>query len=139
MSTERFSREVEILPAFYDVDPMQVVWHGNYLKYYDVARSALLTRFDYGYAEMERSGYAWPVVDVRIKYIKPVRLAQPILVRATLVEWENRLKIDYEIRDRDSGVRLNRGSTIQVAVDIATGAMCFVSPAVLFERLGVAP
>ena len=54
-----------------------------------------------------------------------------------VVEWENRLKIDYLITDAATGKRLNRGSTTQVAVDIATGEMCFASPDVLFDKLGV--
>ena len=62
-----------------------------------------------------------------------------LLLRAEIVEYENRLKIDYLISDADSGKRLNRASTTQVAVDIASGEMCFVSPAVLYEKLGVTP
>jgi acyl-CoA thioester hydrolase len=50
-------------------------------------------------------------------------------VRADIVEWENRLKIDYLITDAASGKRLTRASTTQVAVDIKSGEMQFVSPA----------
>ena len=57
------------------------------------------------------------------------------MVRATLAEYENRLKIVYEIRDRDSGERLTRGSTVQVAVSIAGGELQFVSPKALVERV----
>ncbi|HKX50998.1 MAG TPA: acyl-CoA thioesterase, partial [Candidatus Binatia bacterium] len=53
-------------------------------------------------------------------------------------EWENRLKIGYLITDAQSGRRLTRASTTQVAVDIATREMCFVSPRVLLERMGIA-
>jgi acyl-CoA thioester hydrolase len=41
-------------------------------------------------------------------------------VRASLVEWENRLKINYLISDAETGERLTRASTVQVAVDIAS-------------------
>jgi acyl-CoA thioester hydrolase len=59
-------------------------------------------------------------------------------VRAEIVEWENRLKIDYEIRDAATDQVLTRAHTIQVAVKVETGEMQFVSPPVLFERLGMA-
>ena len=52
-------------------------------------------------------------------------------------EWENRLLIAYLITDEASGERLTRGNTVQVAVDMKNGEMCFVSPPVLFERLGL--
>ena len=132
-----FTAEIGITPAFHDLDPMDMVWHGNYLKYFELARCALLQRFNYDYPQMKASGFAWPVVDLRTKYVRPARFQQRLLVQARIVEWENRLKIDYQVRDADTGEVLTRAHTIQVAVDIATGEMRYVSPAVLFERLGV--
>jgi acyl-CoA thioester hydrolase len=126
-----------VLPAFYEIDPMEVVWHGHYVKYMEQARCALLARFNYGYPQMRDSGYAWPVVDLQVKYVRPVRFAQKLKVRAQIVEWENRLRIEYVMRDAESGERVNRASSIQVAVDLKTGEMCFVCPQVLWDRLGV--
>jgi acyl-CoA thioester hydrolase len=66
-----------------------------------------------------------------------VTYGQRIRIRATIVEWENRLRIDYVIRCAATGVRLNKATSIQVALAIATREMCWVCPDVLFERLGV--
>ena len=49
--------EITLAPAFHDCDPMQVVWHGNYFKYFEIARCALLQRYDYDYPQMQESGY----------------------------------------------------------------------------------
>lgn len=87
---------------------------------------------------MRDSGFAWPVIDLRIRYVKPALFGQKITVNATIVEWENRLKIDYLIIDKDTGLRLVKGYSIQVAVNMQTKAMCFESPKILFEKLGVA-
>jgi acyl-CoA thioester hydrolase len=138
-SARRWSAEVELQVQFFDLDPMQIVWHGNYVKYLEIARCALFDRIDYNYEQMKASGYAWPVIDMHLRYIGSARFGQKILLRATLVEWENRLKIDYLITDAASGKRLTRATTTQVAVDIGSGEMCFVSPPVLFEKLGVQP
>ena len=132
-----FACEIELSPAFHDLDPMVVVWHGHYLKYFELARCALLQRYDYDYLQMRESGYVWPIVDMRSKYIRPARFQQRLKVRAQIVEWENRLKIEYRVSDADSGEILTRGHTIQVAVDAETGEMSYVSPPVLFERLGM--
>jgi acyl-CoA thioester hydrolase len=130
--------EIELTPAFHDIDPMEVVWHGHYMKYLELARCALLQRFDYDYPQMRESGYAWPIVDLRAKYVRSARLGQRLKVRAEIVEWENRLKIDYRVSDAATGEVLTRAHSIQVAVDMRTGEMCFASPPVLLERLGVA-
>ena len=131
--------EVEVVPAFYDIDPMDVVWHGHYVKYLEVARCALLDRFDYGYPRMRESGFLWPVVDLRLKYVRPATFNRPLRVRAEIVEWENRLKIDYLIREAATGAKVNTASSIQVAVSLETKEMLFVCPPVLWERLGVQP
>lgn len=131
------SIEIELSPAFHDLDPMGVVWHGHYLKYFERARCALLKRFDFDYPQMRESGYIWPIVDFRAKYVRPALYDQHLVVRAKIVEWEHRLKIEYAIRDALGGQVLTRGHSIQVAVDAGTGALCFVSPRILLERLGV--
>lgn len=131
--------EIPMQVQFFDLDPMEIVWHGNYVKYLEVVRCALLDQIGYNYVEMKASGFAWPVIDMQLRYAGPARFGQHLTLRAEIVEWENRLKIDYLITDAASGKRLNRASTTQVAVTIATGEMCFVSPAVLFEKLGMEP
>ena len=133
----RWSAEVEIQVQFYDLDPMEVVWHGNYVKYLEVARCALLDSIGYNYGQMKESGYMWPIIEMNLRYAAPSTYGQRLRVRADIVEWENRLRIEYLIVDAATGRRLNRATTTQVAVDIATGEMCFVSPAILFEKLGV--
>lgn len=139
MSRTDLAHEIELQPAFFDLDPMGIVWHGHYVKYLELARCALLERFNYGYPQMRDSGYAWPVVDMRLKYVRSTTFGQRLLVRAEITEWENRLRIDYLLRDGASGERLNKAYTVQVAVDLATQEMQYVSPPVLLERLGLAP
>ena len=133
----RWWAEVEMQVQFFDLDPMQIVWHGNYVKYLEVARCALLDKIDYNYEQMRASGYAWPIIDMHLRYAGPAAFGQRLLLRAEIVEWENRLRIDYLVSDVASGKRLNRATTTQVAVDIASGEMCFISPAILFEKLGI--
>ena len=126
---------VEIVVPFHDIDAAGLAWHGHF----EIARCALLDSFNYGYGAMRESGFMWPVIDMRIRYAQAVRFEQRILVKATLREWENRLLIDYLITDQASGQRLTKGNTVQVAVDLKSGEMCFASPPILFERLGLLP
>jgi acyl-CoA thioester hydrolase len=128
---------VELQVPFHDLDPLNIVWHGNHAKYFEQARCALLDQIGYNYDQMRASGYLWPVIDLHVRYVKPLRFNQKIRVRALLREWEFRLKIDYLITDLVSGARLVKGSSAQVAIDMATEEMCLMSPPVLFERLGL--
>jgi len=127
--------EVIIDIPFHDVDSMEVVWHGHYLKYFEIARCQLLDQFDYNYGQMRDSGYAWPVIESHVRYAHGIVFAQKIRVVATLKEWQNRLKIDYQIFDLSTQKRLTKGYTIQVAVRISDRELCFVSPPALLDRL----
>ncbi|MDZ4759878.1 MAG: acyl-CoA thioesterase [Alphaproteobacteria bacterium] len=126
---------VEARPQFFDIDPMGVVWHGNYPRFLELGRVAVLDRINYGYAAMAASGFAWPVVDMGIKYPHPIALGQAITIDAAIVEWENRLKLDFEIRDTATGKRLTHAYSVHVAVDIATRQMLWETPPILREKL----
>lgn len=126
--------ETEVLVPFFDVDSMDVVWHGHYVKYLEVARCALLDHIGHNYTQMKQAGYVWPVIDVQLRYVRAARFGQRLIVRAELVEWHNRLKVNYLISDAVTGERMTRASTVQVAVNLA-GEMQLVSPAVFTDAV----
>ena len=126
---------IETEAQFYDIDPMDIVWHGNYPRYFELARVALLDKIDYSYAAMVESGYAWPVVDMNIRYMKSIKLRDRIMVEAGVVEWENRLKIDFEIRHKETNKRLCKGYSVHVAVDIETDELLWETPPVFRKKL----
>jgi len=129
--------ETKVSVPFFDTDPMGVTWHGNYIKYFEIARCKLLDKIDFGYIKMVEAGHSWPVVDLRVKYVKPSIFGQDILIWAGIIEYENRLKIEYRITDQHGGEVITKGFTIQVAVDNQTGEMCFASPTILKTKLGI--
>ncbi len=129
--------ELIIKVPFHDIDPMEIVWHGHYVKYFEMARTELLDKIDYNYEQMRQSYYAWPVIDVKLRYIQPATYGQKICIHAKLTEHENRMKVEYLISDAKTGTKLTKGHTIQVAVDMRTNEMCLVSPDILLEKLGL--
>lgn len=127
--------EMDMVIPFHDVDSMGITWHGNYLRYFEVVRCLLLDKLGYNYRTMQQSGYAWPIVDVQVKYVKSSTFDQKIKVIAAIVEWENRLRINYQIVDAQTNARITKGYTIQAAVDITTEELCFVTPEVFQEKV----
>lgn len=127
--------DTEVLVPFFDVDSMNVVWHGHYIKYLEVARCALLDHIGHNYTQMLESGYAWPVIDIQLRYVRGAVFGQRLMVRASLVEWENRLKINYLISDAVTGERMTRASSIQVAVEIESREMQLASPKVFADAV----
>jgi acyl-CoA thioester hydrolase len=127
--------QVTLEIPFQDCDPTGAVWHGNYFRYLEAARSALLDRIGYNYERMGESGYMWPIVDTHLEFLKPVRFPERIKVAASLTEYENRMRMDYVVRECASASTVARGYTIQVAVSMERGEMCFCSPDALIEKV----
>lgn len=120
---------------FYDVDSIRIVWHGNYVKYMEKARCALLDEIGYGYLQMEESGYIFPVVDIKLKYRKSLRFGDTAKVVAYLTEYEYCIKIAYEIYNNETGELCTKGESTQMAVENASGESCLVCPDVFINKV----
>jgi acyl-CoA thioester hydrolase len=135
--TQILKAEKELEIPFHDVDAMQIVWHGNYYKYFEIARTALFRAIRYDVDEMLKSNYGWPVVETHCRYLRPLVYGMKIRVVATLMEYEHRVKIGYEIFENTTGGKMCKGYTTQVAYDMEKKETCLVVPHVLLEKLGI--
>ena len=97
-----------------------MAWHGNYYRYYDKARVALLDKLDFAYRSMEAIGQFWPIVDTRARFAGSVAYDDRITISAQLVEWEFRLRIYYQVHKAD-GTLVNEAWTVQVPVGMQAG------------------
>ena len=127
--------ETEFKIDFFEVDSMRIAWHGNYINYFERARCALLEKIGYTYTDMEASGYAFPVTEVRVKYIKSLRFGDTCRAKAILDEYENMLKINFELYNAKTGELTTKGSVSQMCVSMATGESLFVCPQIFTDKV----
>ena len=127
--------ETLLTVPFHDADMMGVTWHGHYIRYMEIARCELLERIGYTYLDMYDSGYAWPVVDLKIRYSKGCTFGDRLRILITVDEVEFRFKLSYRIENADTGELLTKASTTQVAGDTKTGEMSYPSPKILVDRI----
>lgn len=132
---KQISEEITFNVEFYDVDSMKIVYHGNYIKYMEKARCALLNKIGYNYISMEESGFSFPVVDVKIKYVRSLRFGDVGRCKATLVEYENCLKVKYEIYNDKTGLLTTKCESTQMVIENASGETKFFCPQVFIERV----
>jgi len=129
------SASIDVTVAFHDIDIIGVMWHGHYLKYLETARWALMDQLDFGYDTMAASGYAWPIVEMHVKYLHAARMGERLNVRASLIEWENRITMNYLVTRTADRERVARAKSVQVAVDAKTLDLQFVTPEPLLARV----
>ena len=125
----------QITVPFHDIDIMEVAWHGHYAKYFEIARCAVLKLIDYDYEQMRDSGFMWPIVDSRIRYVSPAVYDDRLVVAAVIVEWELRLVIKYFVIHHENKKVLTKGQTVQVPLDGETKALCFGRPEILDSKI----
>ncbi|MCL2243183.1 MAG: acyl-CoA thioesterase [Treponema sp.] len=127
--------ETGINIEFYDLDPMKIVWHGNYIKYFETGRRVLLEKIKFGFKDMEEAGFAFPIIELSAKYIEPLRFNDKVIIKAILMEYENRLKIKYEIRNDETGIITTKGMSTQMAINMIKNESCFVCPKILIDKV----
>lgn len=124
---------VSTVVPFQDADPTGMAWHGNYFRYYDLARVALLGAFEFDYRQMAAVGQIWPIVETEVRYLRSVRFGERLEIEARLVEWEFRLRLHYLLY-RD-GELVNEAMTVQVPVNAADESLIIGAPRALCERI----
>jgi acyl-CoA thioester hydrolase len=111
------SFEIRRTVPFYDMDPMQIVWHANYLNYFEDARCALLDHLGIDlYDYYQKSKIVFPIIRTATKHIYPLRHRDEFICKATIVEAKYKIVMDFEIRLAADGKICARGRTEQVAV-----------------------
>ncbi|MBQ9539011.1 MAG: acyl-CoA thioesterase [Treponema sp.] len=135
MDRKTLTEEIVFPVEFYDVDSMMIVWHGNYVKYMEKARCALLDKIGFGYLDMAKSGFSFPIVDVRVKYVKSLRFGDRVRAVASLTEYEACIKIKFEFYNAGSGELTTKAESTQMAVSEQTGESCFITPATFREKV----
>lgn len=111
--------EIEIKVRFSEVDAMRVVWHGNYLKYFEDAREALGDENGLDYLDVSAKGYFVPIVRSEIDHLWPITYGSRVKVIARLVDTPAAKIIhEYEIWDMDDNKLSARGKTVQVFITL---------------------
>lgn len=126
------SAELEV--PFHDVDSLQVVWHGWYLKYLEVGRTALLRSRRIDAADMVELGYRLYVIETHLRHLRPATYGDRLRVTSWFTEIENRIGISAVVDNLTLGRRCALGAAVLVTTD-QTGALCYETPAPVLERL----
>lgn len=129
--------EINIRVPFFDLDPMQIVWHGNYLNYFEMARAALFENNGVDlYSYYEKHRLIFPIIRTSTKHIFPLRHRDEIICKATLIDAHVKLVVDFEIRKVTDGMVCARGRTEQVTVKTPEMETLFSIPQDIRSALG---
>ena len=103
-----------------DTDRSQVVYHANYLRYFEFGRASLMRDAAYPYRRIEESGFIYPIIEIGINYYTPLYYDDLMLIHTRPTEMERvRLRFDYLLTNEQSGEIVCAGFTRHCAVNLA--------------------
>jgi acyl-CoA thioester hydrolase len=103
-----------------DTDLMGVVYHANYLVWFEIGRTELIRACGLSYADVEKRGLSLPVIEARFKVRRPARYDDLVKIEARMGELRSR-RVDFLYRLTASEELLVEGTTVHVPLDHAAG------------------
>ena len=110
--------ETRVRVRYAETDQMAVVYHSNYIIWFEVGRVEMLRQLGFTYREMEKQdGTHIAVVDVRCRFKAPALYDDSITVRTCLLNVrDSLLHFGYEILREIDGTLLAEGETVHLVV-----------------------
>lgn len=134
MSVDLPRASVRFEVPFHDCDPLQIVWHGRYLEYFEVARTALFRKRGLDIPAIRDLGLRMYVADVRCRYTSPLSYGDEVEVEAIAKSATPLIRIVYSVRNLSRKRRSARGHCVLATTD-AEGRLFSETPEVVRERL----
>ncbi len=102
---------------FNECDPLGIVWHGNYVNYFQEGREAFGKKYNLSYLDMFQKGFATPIIHLQTDFKKTLQYKDVALVETTLRSTPAaKIIFDYIIKNEKTGDLVCRGTTTQVFV-----------------------
>jgi acyl-CoA thioester hydrolase len=131
------SYEITHRVPFHDLDPLQVVWHGNYFKYFELARAGLFDSLGVDlYSTHLVSNIVFPIVRTSTRHMHPLRFRDDFTCRAVLRDARVKIVMDFEIRLVHDNRVCATSRSEQVAVKVPEMELLMGIPRDIREKLG---
>lgn len=125
--------EKEIEVRFNELDPLGVVWHGNYIKYFEDGREDFGMKYGISYTDLKKENIMAPIISVHCDYKRFVKYGEKLIIETTYVDnLAAKIILNYKISRKENNELVAEGSTIQVFTD-TKGELILIPPAFAIE------
>ena len=108
---------IQLRVIFGDTDAMGVVYHGNYLRFFEAARTEYFRATGHRYRDLEAEGFLLPVTEAQVRYLKPARYDDLVRVEVSVAKLGRAsLRFAYRLLREEDGVLLAEGYTEHACV-----------------------
>ncbi len=121
--------KTEIRVRFNEADPLGIVWHGHYIRYFEDGREDFGNRFGVGYLDFFNQGLLVPVVHVDCAFKKPLRYGDTVVVETCFIPCEAaKIQFNYRLFNKKTQELVATGSSVQVFLDREESQLQLMNP-----------
>lgn len=129
-----FEETIQLRVRYHDCDPLGIVYHGHYAKFFEIGRTEAMRKHDFSYKKLEELGFAMPVVEMNIKYFRPARYDELMDIKTIIRDWpEKKIIFSSEIYNQDEQL-LTSSETTFVYVKKDSLRRCHI-PEIVLDHL----
>lgn len=126
---KELTTRTEVLVRFNEADPLGIVWHGHYIRYFEDGREAFGNAQGLGYLEVFKQGFVIPIVHVQCNYKRSLRYGDRVIVETKYIPSEAaKLKFTYRLFNAATNELVATGSTVQVFLDKQSSTLQLNNP-----------
>jgi acyl-CoA thioester hydrolase len=119
----------EVLVRFNEADPLGIVWHGHYVRYFEDGREAFGIRHGIGYLDFYNNGLVVPVVSIQCDYKRSLRYGDRVIVETQFNPCEAaKLHFSYRLYNAKNNELVATGSSVQVFLDRESSTLQLTNP-----------
>ena len=123
------TERANILVKFNEADPLGIVWHGHYVRYFEDGREAFGEKYGLRYLDIFNYGYTVPIVKVECNYKRSLRYGDRVIVNVKYVDTPAaKIKFVYTLYNAATGELVADGSSVQVFLDTETSTLQLTIP-----------
>jgi acyl-CoA thioester hydrolase len=121
--------KTEIRVRFNEADPLGIVWHGHYIRYFEDGREDFGTQYGIGYLDFFNKGFVVPVVNVDCSFKKSLRYGDSVIVETSFIPCDAaKIKFGYRLFNKKTKELVATGSSVQVFLDREHSVLQLLNP-----------
>ncbi|MBZ5858863.1 acyl-CoA thioesterase [Flavihumibacter profundi] len=129
MKPRSLSNRTEVVVRFNEADPLGIVWHGHYVRYFEDGREAFGHAYGLSYLDVYHQGFVVPIVNFQCDYKKSLRYGDKMIIETTYKPCDAaKLLFSYQLFNAATNELVAKGSSVQVFLDLKNNTLQLTNP-----------
>lgn len=128
------SETTEVYVRFNEADPLGIVWHGHYIRYFEDGREAFGSKYGISYLDFYKKDIVIPIVHIECSYKRSLKYGEKVMVETKFIPTAAaKMKFEYRLYNPGNNSLVATGSSEQVFLDKNSMILQLVAPSFFLD------